>query len=94
MKSIGCLLIWYKKMKKSVDYLFKNWNFVRLLRLVIGIFPFAEASKSEIWILVAVGAVFVLMPLLNMRCCITANYSVQLVIQKNRNDEVQLQEIR
>jgi hydrogenase maturation factor len=40
-----------------IQNILKNWNFVRLLRLAMGIFLVVEAVKSGMWILVAVGAV-------------------------------------
>ncbi|SEM45543.1 hypothetical protein SAMN05421856_103334 [Chryseobacterium taichungense] len=74
--------------------LFKNWNFVRLFRLSMGIFLIVEAVKSGMWILVAVGAVFVVMPLLNIGCCATGNCSVPSRDSKNSSDEVRYEEIK
>ena len=77
-----------------VQNIFKNWNFVRLLRLAIGIFLVVEAVKSGMWILVAVAAVFVAMPLLNIGCCATGNCSVRGRHSKNINDEVEYEVIK
>ncbi|MET3537199.1 hypothetical protein [Chryseobacterium limigenitum] len=77
-----------------VQNIFKNWNFVRLLRLAMGIFLVVEAVKSGMWILVAVGAVFVAMPLLNIGCCSAGNCSVPIRHSKNINDEVEYEEIK
>ncbi len=72
----------------------KNWNLVRVLRLVMGIFLVIEAIKSGMWILVAVGAVFVVMPLLNTGCCATGNCSVPTRNSKNTDDEAEYEEIK
>ncbi|SDG35653.1 hypothetical protein [Epilithonimonas hungarica] len=77
-----------------IQNILKNWNFVRLLRLAMGIFLVVEAVKSGMWILVAVGAVFVAMPLLNIGCCTTGNCSVPISKSKNTNDEVEYEEIK
>lgn len=72
----------------------KNWNFIRLLRLAMGIFLVVEAVKSGMWFLVAVGAVFVAMPLLNIGCCANGNCSVPLRNSKSTTDEVEYEEIK
>ena len=77
-----------------MDNLFKNWNFVRLLRLAMGIFLVVEATQSGMWILVAVGMVFVVMPLFNIGCCAAGNCSVPTRNSKNNRDEVEYEEIK
>lgn len=77
-----------------MDNLFKNWNFVRLLRLAMGVFLVVEAVQSGMWILVAVGAVFVVMPLLNIGCCAAGNCSVPKPNSKGSSDEVHYEEIK
>ncbi|WP_144282085.1 hypothetical protein [Chryseobacterium echinoideorum] len=74
--------------------LFKNWNFVRLLRLAMGIFLVVEAVKSEIWFLIAVGAVFVAMSVLNIGCCAAGNCSVTTRSSEKTNDEIEYEEIK
>lgn len=51
-----------------MNYL-KQWNFMRLLRLVIGIAILIQGIQTGEWIWIAAGAVFSLMPLLNIGCC-------------------------
>lgn len=77
-----------------LNTILKNWNFVRLLRLAIGIFLLVEASLSQNWFLVAVAALFVLMPLLNFGCCATGNCSVPQNNPKKSSDEVEYEEIK
>ena len=77
-----------------LNTILKNWNFVRLLRLAIGVFLFVEALISQKWFLVAVGAIFVLMPLLNIGCCATGDCSVPQNNPKNSSDEVEYEEIK
>ncbi|AZA51218.1 hypothetical protein EG346_24970 [Chryseobacterium carnipullorum] len=77
-----------------MDNLFKNWNFVRLLRLAMGIFLVVEATQSGMWILVAVGMVFVVMPLFNIGCCAAGNCSVPTRNSKKNGDKVEYEEIK
>ena len=77
-----------------LNNIIKNWNFIRLLRLAMGILLLVEAVKSGMWFLVAVGAVFVAMPLLNMGCCASGNCSVPPRSSKSTNDEVEYEEIK
>ena len=41
--------------------IFKNWNFVRILRLATGIFLVVEAVKSGMWFLVLVQPLVLLL---------------------------------
>ncbi len=77
-----------------IQNIFKNWNFVRILRLAMGIFLVVEAVKSGMWLLVFVGVVFIAMPLLNIGCCATGDCSVPTRKSKNNRDEVQYEEIK
>ncbi len=77
-----------------LNTILKNWNFVRLLRLAIGVFLFVEALISQKWFLVAVGAIFVLMPLLNFGCCATGDCAVPQNNPKKSSDEVEYEEIK
>jgi len=80
--------------KKMIQNIFKNWNVVRLLRLAMGIVLVVEAVKSGMWVLVAVGAVFTAMPVLNIGCCTAGNCSVPARRSKNRHDDVPYEEIQ
>jgi len=55
---------------------FKSWNFLRILRLAMGIFLIVEAVKSGMWFLIFVGVIFVAMPLFNIGCCAAGNCSL------------------
>ena len=77
-----------------IQNILKNWNLIRLLRLAMGIFLVVEAIKSGMWFLVAIGVVFVAMPLLNIGCCSTSNCSMSKKKKKNKSDEVEYEEIK
>ena len=43
-----------------------NWNLMRLMRLAAGIFILIQGIQINEWIFIVIGALFTLMPLLNM----------------------------
>jgi len=77
-----------------IQNIYKNWNFFRVFRLAIGVLLMVEALKSANWFLVLVGAVFVLMPLLDIGCCATGNCPVPTGNSKATIDEVEYEEIK
>ena len=57
----------------------RGWNFMRIIRLVLGIVIIVQGIQAHQWLFVAFGGLFTLMPLFNVGCCSTAgcgtNYS-------------------
>lgn len=74
--------------------IFKNWNFVRILRLAMGIFITVEVVKSGMWFLIITGVLFTVMPLLNIGCCSGGSCSVSTKNHKQINDEIEYEEIK
>lgn len=50
----------------------KNWNFLRVLRLVLGIFILVQGVTTWEIPFIILGAVFTAMPLFNVGCCGTS----------------------
>lgn len=50
------------------DYL-KKWDFMRVLRLALGLFIVVQGIQTKEWLFVILGGLFSLMPLLNMGGC-------------------------
>ena len=48
--------------------IFKNWNFIRLLRLAMGLAIIYQGIISRQWIFVFLGGVFTLLPIVNIGC--------------------------
>ena len=83
-----------KKSKKIMDSIFKNWNFVRILRFAMGVFLLFESVKSGIGFLIFVGAIFTIMPLLNVGCCCTSSCGISRGKTNQNNTEVDFEEIQ
>jgi hypothetical protein len=46
-----------------------NWNFMRFLRLGLGIFIIVQAVIAKDWTMGILGTMFTLMPVFNIGCC-------------------------
>lgn len=64
-----------------------NWNFMRIIRLVLGIIVIVQGIQANEWMFVALGGLFTLMPLLNIGCCSTAGCSTTYNSRKNKATE-------
>lgn len=55
---------------------FRNWNIIRIIRLVLGIAIIAQGARSGQWSLLLVGILFAAMPIFNIGCCAGGNCTV------------------
>jgi len=53
-------------MKQAI---FSNWNFIRFLRLAIGIAILVQAVIARDFLFAIMGLIFTLMPVFNIGCC-------------------------
>lgn len=81
-----------QKMKKYLS----NWNFMRLLRLALGVMIFIQAIKSNDLMFIILGALFSLMPLFNIGCCGVGNCSIpgQKNIHTQSTEEPTYEEVK
>lgn len=47
---------------------FQNWNFIRIIRLLLGIVLLIESVKMNDYFLILISSAFTLIPLLNIGC--------------------------
>lgn len=52
-----------------------NWNFMRFLRLGLGIFIIVQSVIAKDWTMGILGIVFTSMPIFNIGCCGTSGCS-------------------
>lgn len=50
----------------------RNWNFMRVLRLAMGIFIMIQGLLTNQWLITGLGGLFSLMSLMNMGFCGTS----------------------
>lgn len=73
----------------------RNWNFMRVLRLVLGIFIIVQGVQSQMWLFVFAGLMFSLMPLLNIGCCGTSGCAPKRYKNtKGKEDEIHYEEVK
>lgn len=76
------------------EYL-RNWNFMRLLRLALGIFIIVQGIQNQMWLFVFVGAIYALMPLLNVGCCGTSGCApTRYKNSKPTHEEIHYEEVK
>lgn len=65
----------------------RGWNFMRIIRLVLGIVIIVQGIQAQQWMLVALGGLFTLMPLFNIGCCGAAECNTTYSTSKAKNTE-------
>jgi hypothetical protein len=80
---------------------FRPWDFMRYLRLAMGIFIIITGVQVNDWMFVSLGAIFSAMPIFNIGCCgINSCRTVNCVTPTQNNDkmaeieDVQYQEVK
>lgn len=74
------------------EYL-KNWNFMRVLRLVMGVFIMIQAIMAQQWMIAALGGLFSLLPLINIGCCGVSTCGISAVKSNEKNEDVTYEEV-
>lgn len=72
----------------------KGWNFMRVLRLALGIFIIVQGVQIKEWLFVGAGVLFSLMPILNIGCCGVSGCNTPVRKSNEKNEEVSYEEIR
>ncbi len=74
--------------------LFTNWNFMRIVRLALGVSIIIQGVLIKEWMFVGLGALFSLMPILNIGCCATDNCGVPNRKNISKEEEVIFEEVK
>lgn len=82
------------KTHKKMNRYLRNWNYMRLLRLALGIFIIVQGIIEQQWLLVAMGSLFSLMPLMNIGCCGVSGCNTPISRSTKKLDETNYEEIR
>lgn len=72
----------------------RNWDFMRVLRLAIGIFIIVQSVITKDWLFVGAGVLFSLMPIMNIGCCGASGCNTLVRKSNEKNEEVSYEEIR
>lgn len=72
----------------------RNWNFIRVLRLALGIYIIAQGVIENQWMFVALGALFSLMPLLNIGYCSASGCNTPVSNSNKKVEDISFEKIR
>ena len=72
----------------------RSWNFMRVLRLALGIFIIVQGVQAKEWLLVGLGTLFSLMPLMNIGCCGVSGCNTPISRSNKKLEETTYEEVR
>lgn len=72
----------------------KNWNYMRLLRLALGIFIIIQGISVSDWMVVAMGSLLSLMPVFNIGCCGVTGCHTTSTENKKSINEISFEEVK
>lgn len=78
-----------KEMKENL----KNWNFMRLLRLAIGISMIVYGIIQTFWMIVGIGILYSFMTIMNISACGVGSCPTSPIKNQNNKDEITYEEI-
>ncbi|HLP12353.1 MAG TPA: hypothetical protein VK177_10515 [Flavobacteriales bacterium] len=78
-------------MKKNP--ILSDWNMLRILRLFLGISILIQGFVAGEWLLVLGGALFSLMPLLNIGCCGQAGCNAPISKNEKKMEDITYEEV-
>lgn len=83
----------YLKKKIMKQVIFRNWNFIRLLRLGAGIAILVQAVMARDLLFAFLGLLFTAMPVFNMGCCGTQGCYVPADKDQDKKKEITYEEV-
>ncbi len=78
------------------EYL-KRWNFMRILRLVLGVIIVVQGVQTQEWLFVILGGMFSVLALLNLSTCGISNSACRTPMNtdsKHKTDDITYEEIK
>jgi hypothetical protein len=77
-------------MKQAI---FSNWNFMRFLRLGLGIAIIIQSATAGNWTMGILGLVFTAMPVFNIGCCGTAGCATTVKKSSETTKDITYEEV-
>ncbi len=72
----------------------KNWNVLRVIRFVFGVYVLIQGVYSRDMSYVVIGSLFTLMPVLNIGCCSTSGCATPNRKNEATTEEISYEEVR
>lgn len=70
-----------------------NWNFMRFLRLALGIAIIVQSAIAGNWAMAVVGLLFTAMPVFNIGCCGTAGCATPVKKSSETTKDTRYEEV-
>jgi hypothetical protein len=71
----------------------RNWNFMYMLRLALGILIIVQSIQTKGWLFAALGGLFSLMPLLNIGCCVASGCNNPLSKSDKKAEDISYEKV-
>lgn len=71
----------------------RNWNFMRVLRLALGVFVIIQGIQTGEWMFIVLGGLFSIMPLMNIGCCGTQACNTPIPKSNKKIEDIHYEEI-
>ncbi len=75
------------------DTILHNWNFMRFLRLAVGIFIIAQSIITKNLTMGILGSLFTIMPLFNIGCCGVGRCATPISKTSETNKDIIYEEV-
>ena len=72
----------------------KSWDFLRVLRLALGLYILIQGIIDVDWFFIFLGAAFSAMPLFNIGCCASGSCNTRMPKNQQNTEEISYEEIR
>jgi len=73
--------------------IFSNWNFIRVLRLAMGIAIMVQAFMAKDVLFGMIGILFTAMPVFNLGCCAAGNCAAPVRKEDPNAKEINYEEV-
>jgi hypothetical protein len=75
------------------NILLNNWNFFRILRLILGVIIIVQSTYSKDWQISIVGLLFAGLALFNIGCCGASGCYTSSKSSQHNNKEIKYEEV-
>lgn len=72
----------------------KNWNYMRILRLALGVLIITQGIIAADWVVTGMGALLSLLSLLNLGCCGASGCATGNFRSNKPTEEISFEEVK
>ena len=76
-----------------IQSILSNWNFMRFIRLVLGIAIIVQSVIAKDWTMGIIGVLFTSMPVFNVGCCGSNGCATPVKNNKEQTKDISYEEV-